>query len=878
MLPPGFTPQSTKRYFLLERDAEGTTPTEKQIVSLLQRRGAMIESKLIVATDSVTATVRRTLKALGERGIVHGEPTLAPPQLKSQTVQSAQLAISPDEIEQIMSHLGKESKRANVLEVLLAQPERFIMLDVLLDAAGCKKSVVQALAENGDVLIHPETQFVKSALSYEDIHAVDMPKKWRDALNLLFQDGEPITRPRYDFPDKLYSVLNPLEDAEHIHTWTQPEWVELRLRDEDARQEIVNLRGGTAYLAILHLLSDSQGWLDAESIYTRTGTTVQHLEALHEDGLVALGESEIWRDSLAKRNFNPDIPPLLTPGQQDAWEPIQAHIGGQDRGEAPHTNAFLIHGVTGSGKTEIYMRAVEQVLSLGRQAIVLVPEIALTAQMVQRFARRFPGKIALIHSSLSHGERYDTWRRIRAGQVEVVLGARSALFAPLPDVGLIVLDEEHDDSYKQSPPVNPPYYHARETAIEYMRRNHGTVILGSATPDVVSYYHALRENIRLLRLPDRVLAHREHMVQQTRELHIQEPHYETLAGLEAAVLPLPEVRVVDMRHELRVGHISVFSRALIAEVHTVLAKGQQALLFLNRRGMSTYVFCSDCGYIAKCPRCDTPLTYHTAGEKLTCHHCGHQEDNPTRCPACASRRIKYFGRGTEQIEKVLREEFPEARVLRWDRDTAAKHDAHTAIFEAFAAHQADVLVGTQMITKGLDLPLVTLVGIISADTALGLPDYRTGENTFQILTQVAGRAGRSPLGGRVILQTYQPHHYAIRAAAAHDYETFYEREIEYRRSLHYPPFVRLVRLLFRDRIAHRAMQEAERVAALVDERIKTGKFTASERIGPVPCFFKKIDNQYRYQILVRTQNPTTLLEDIDIGYQCALDIDPLDIL
>jgi primosomal protein N' (replication factor Y) (superfamily II helicase) len=610
-------------------------------------------------------------------------------------------------------------------------------------------------------------------------------------------------------------------------------------------EEIVRTWRSPIYDDLLNCLIDAGGALDAQALYTQSGAKLTHLNKLQDAGIVLLGESEIWRDSLANRNTIPSTPHRLTAAQSSAWEAIHASLEGNG-------GAFLLHGVTGSGKTELYLRAVERTLAHGRGAIILVPEIALTTQMVARFMSRFPGQVALIHSTLSTGERYDTWRRARDGQISVMIGARSALFAPLPDVGLVVLDEEHDDSYKQSPPIGQPYYHARDAALEMMRLNHGTLLLGSATPDVITVHRSEAGAFPLLSLPERVATE--------------------------GTPTLPPVQIVDMRQELRAGHTAIFSRPLMSALAQTLAKNQQAILFLNRRGTASYVFCRDCGYIAKCPHCDTPLTYHRNNEILTCHHCGHHTPNLQRCPECGSRRIKYFNGGTELIEKMLAAEFPEARIQRWDRDTASHHEDHERIYHAFASGEANVLVGTQMITKGLDLPNVTLVGIVAADVGLGLPDYRTCENTFQLLTQVAGRAGRGMHGGQVILQTYQPDHYAIQAAALHDYEGFYAKEIGYRRELLWPPFTRLARILFRHTAEPKVAEEAKRIAKMLRDHIESEDHTATNLIGPVPCFYTRLDKFYRWHILVRGPNPAALLHGLDLGDLATLDIDPVDIL
>lgn len=804
MLPPGLAPKGDTLYRLLDHSADGTTPTEKHILSLLKRRGSLRSGQI---ERAITYKGWRTaMKKLIEQGSIEEQPIFTASRIQPKIIRTVRLNIPPQKVDSFATRLGRESKRANVLEVLWVNLQREMSIDALLDAAGCKRPVLKTL---------------------EDEHCIAIDKKAKT--------------------------------------------VRLLLTDKAVYEKILELRNAHIELSVLKFLAKNGRDVEVSAVYEKTGANLNHLTRLQDDDLILLGESEVWRDAVADKNFSPEFPPKLTPEQRSIWKSIESHI------QKPEGSVFLIHGVTGSGKTEIYMQAVQKVLAQGRQAILLVPEIALTAQMIKRFLSRFPGQIGLVHSQLSMGERYDTWRRARNGELPIIIGARSALFTTLPDVGLIVLDEEHDDSYKQSPPIDPPYYHARTVAVEYMRRSGGTVILGSATPDSISYYKTQQGDYQLLELPKRVLAHREKLTQQAKQLHL-EAHFQPIRGTDAASLPLPPVDVVDMRQELRGGNTSVFSRRLREDLHHVLEVGQQAILFLNRRGTATYVFCRDCGYIAKCPNCDTPLTYHGIYEQLRCHYCGVVAPNPTVCPACKSRRIKYFGQGTEQIERILKEEFPTARVQRWDQDTASKKGDHQRILEDFMAHRTNVLVGTQMIAKGLDLPLVTLVGIISGDTALGLPDYRANERTFQLLTQVSGRAGRGPMGGHVILQTYQPEHYAIQAAAEHDFKRFYAREIEYRNVLRWPPFVRLARVLVQHRIPEEARAEAEAVANRLKERIESLGLTATELVGPVPCFFGKLDNLFRWHVLVRTLNPVALFDQFDLSTACMLDIDPVDIL
>jgi primosomal protein N' (replication factor Y) len=580
-----------------------------------------------------------------------------------------------------------------------------------------------------------------------------------------------------------------------------------------------------------------------------------------------LGEAEVWRDPLEQAEFVPRQPPRLTPDQRAAWGVIDAHLAPQG-----DPRPILLHGVTGSGKTELYLQAMQATLERGRQALLLVPEIALTPQTVRRVLARFPGRVGLVHSQLSDGERYDTWRRARLGQLDIVIGPRSALFTPLPDIGLIVLDESHDESYKEE--GRAPRYHARTTAMAYADILGATCLFGSATPDLVTRYQAEQGQLRYLSLPQRILGHRQRIERQASRLGVASQYQP--AGDEVETIALPPVRIVDMRQELKAGNLSLFSRPLQEKLGQVLSAGQQAILFLNRRGASTFVFCRDCGWAAHCPRCDRPLAHHPGQDLLRCHHCGYQRRSPAECPECGSSRVRHFGAGTQRVEQDLAALFPGAQTLRWDSDTTRQAGAHEVILAHFQARRAQVLIGTQMVAKGLDLPLVTLVGVISADTALYLPDFRASERTFQLLTQVAGRAGRGLLGGQVVLQTYQPDHYAIQAASTHDYATFYQQELAQRKALAYPPFMRLARLLYRHTSAEWAEAEAERLAAILRDRL-TSVGLADYLIGPVPCFFERLRGDYRWQLVVRAPNPAEHLPpDLPEGW--TLDIDPVSLL
>ncbi|HEX6306220.1 MAG TPA: primosomal protein N', partial [Anaerolineales bacterium] len=577
---------------------------------------------------------------------------------------------------------------------------------------------------------------------------------------------------------------------------------QLAVSPETARAELPDLgsKGSQALerrQAMLRFLMSEPGQVNVSWIYAESGGNLQDLRNLAERGLVTLGESEIWRDPLEDMEFVPTEPPELTEDQESVWKDIQA--GFQKLRSGTPVAPFLLHGVTGSGKTEIYLHAVAATLKQGKQAIVLVPEIALTPQTVKRFLSRFPGQVGLMHSGLSAGERYDTWRRARQGELAVIVGPRSALFTPFPNPGLIVVDESHDDSYYQGEGL--PYYHARKAAVAYARLAGAICLLGSATPDIVSRYYSVRGDWNYVHLPGRILAHREAIQAQMKRIAGERPIYgdgnRSSGGpvsryrpleKQAEMIDLPPVKIVDMRRELKSGNRSIFSGAMQASLTRVLENDQQAILFLNRRGTATYVFCRDCGHSLRCPRCEIPLTFHFPRAELVCHHCGYKRNLPKTCPECGSTHIRQYGTGTERVEDEVQARFPGVRTLRWDYETTRKKGAHNLIMEHFAAHRADILVGTQMLAKGLDLPLVTLVGVILADVGLNLPDYRASERTFQVLTQVAGRAGRSPLGGEVILQTFDPHHYVVQAAAQHDYAAFYRQELEYRRELAYPPY------------------------------------------------------------------------------------------
>ena len=567
-------------------------------------------------------------------------------------------------------------------------------------------------------------------------------------------------------------------------------------------------------------------------------------DALAGKGLVTFEQIEVKREPIAYQNIAPTSPLNLTPDQQSAFNAVKEALGKNQPG------VFLLQGVTASGKTEIYLQALAEAVRRGKKGIVLVPEIALTPQTIERFAARFPGKVAVLHSRLTPGEQFDEWRRIRSGAVDVAIGPRSALFAPQPDLGLIVVDEEHEWTYKQDD--KSPRYHARDVAIRLAELTSAVVVMGSATPDTVSYYHTQRGDYELLHLPERVVP-----------------------TVGAA---LPGVEVVDLREELKAGNRSIFSRSLTEAINQALANSEQVILFLNRRGGATFVQCRHCGFVLRCRRCEIPMTYHPNEDRLVCHQCNYRTPAPVFCPRCGSRQIKYLGIGTQKVEQEARVAFPGARLLRWDSDVTRSRQSHQRILNQFRAHEADILIGTQMVAKGLDLPQVTLVGVITADTSLNLPDFRSGERTFQLLSQVAGRAGRGPLGGQVIVQTFAPEHYAIQAAAEHDYAAFYEKEIHFRRGLRNPPFSRLALLTYSHTNEFRCQREAERMKQqLVSERDAKG-IDDIDFIGPAPAFIHRLRGRFRWQIILRGVELSAFLQPVRFPQGWTVDIDPASLL
>jgi primosomal protein N' (replication factor Y) len=616
-------------------------------------------------------------------------------------------------------------------------------------------------------------------------------------------------------------------------------------------------------MAALEFLAEQAIPVNVSWVYAASGASSADLNRLAELNMVRLGETEIWRDPLEKLKPVLTQPPVFTSDQERVWQQVAPQFSDQQR-RVPN----LLVGVTGSGKTEIYLRAAAEALAAGKGVIILVPEIALTPQTVKRFFARFPGQVGLVHSKLSPGERYDTWRRIRAGLLPIVVGARSALFSPLPDPGLIIIDEAHDPSYRQED--TQPHYHAVQTAITLAGMTSSCILLGSATPGVETLYQFEKQRWNVVRLPNRVLT-------------AAEPPDNTKPA-QPVVGELPAVEVVDMRQELSAGNRSAISRVLHEELAAVLQRGEQAILFLNRRGSASYVFCRDCGYVLRCPRCETQLTYHSDESALICHTCNYRRALPEKCPSCGGTNIRHFGMGTESLESMVLKDFPGARVLRWDADTTQVKGAHDLILDHFISHRADILIGTQMLAKGLDLPLVTLVGVVLADVSLNLPDFRAAERTYQLLTQVAGRAGRSSRGGRVILQTFQPDHYAIKAAAAYDAQGFYQAELKWRQTIGYPPFSRLLKIEFRHTDALTVQKAALAAGEQLSAAIAEQRYRNTSLIGPVPCFYHKRAGVYRWQLIIRSADPRKLLDAHPLtswqpaGLSVDYNLDPINLL
>lgn len=580
--------------------------------------------------------------------------------------------------------------------------------------------------------------------------------------------------------------------------------------------------------------------------------SIGSLRSLETKGLAELYREEAFREPEFTYPEELRLDLKLTAEQAVALDEINTALTGTPR-------VFLLQGVTGSGKTEVYLRAIAETLKKGRSGLVLVPEIALTPQTAARFRTWFGDRVAVVHSGLGLGERYDQWRGIHEGRFDVVVGARSAVWAPLRDIGLIVVDEEHEPSYKQD---RSPRYHARDVAMERARLAGATVILGSATPSMESRYRADKGAYRLLRLTSRI---------ENR--------------------PMPEVEIVDMKTAEREGDSGYLSRTLAAGLRAALDQGDKAILFLNRRGFANFIICRDCGNVIQCERCNVSLTYHSAGKVMVCHHCGFTAPAPDKCPECGGSAIGFFGAGTERIEQEIRAMFPDTPVTRMDSDTTTGKDAHSRKLTGFKSQRGGILLGTQMIAKGLDFPDVTLVGIVNADTALNIPDFRAGERTFQLMMQVAGRAGRGARPGKVIVQTYNPDNYAVQAMKVGDFDSFYETEITLRDALDYPPFCELINIGFTSTDEERVAETAERAAEILRRARDAGELPGiKELLGPAPAPLSKVKHKFRWHMVLKTDGSAPVRDFLRRNYgkmsaskpadkdAMVYDVDPMSLL
>lgn len=655
--------------------------------------------------------------------------------------------------------------------------------------------------------------------------------------------------------------LNLLEDVGIIETTIdirntinkkKIRWLKLKFLDKGLKEtlEIVGNRAKKQREIIKYLFENRE--IEVNRLLKKLNTSLSVVRALEEKDLVEIFYREIHRDPI-KREIARYDKHTLSNRQKDIFKQII---------DNNFNNKFLIHGVTGSGKTEIYLQLVEEMLKDNKDSIILVPEISLTPQTINRFVGRFGDNVAILHSRLSPGERFDQWRKIKEGRVKIAVGARSAVFAPFANLGLIVIDEEHESTYKSS---QNPKYETVELASKRTDIEGGLLVLGTATPSIESYNKAINGEFKLLELSDRI---------NKKEM--------------------PEVKLVDMREELKDGNLSIFSRALYRKIAKTLEQGNQVILFLNRRGFSTFVSCRQCGYVARCSHCDISMTYYRNINRLRCHYCGYTSDSPRTCPQCKSKYIKHFGIGTEQVEKISKENFPQARIARMDRDTTSGKNTYEKILTRMNDGEIDILIGTQMIAKGLDFKDVTLVGIIAADTTINLPDYKSPERAFQLITQVSGRAGRGRDQGRVVLQTYNPKHYSILFGKNQDYKGFYNTEIALRREFLYPPFVKLINILIYGEDKFKVGNLSKKVYNIIGRfiyNIYKDKYQ-DYIIGPYPAPLEKIKDNYRYQILIKCkdeefENIKNLIYKVCIlnkykldvkNLKISIDINPISIL
>ncbi|WP_407644969.1 primosomal protein N' [Clostridium polyendosporum] len=580
------------------------------------------------------------------------------------------------------------------------------------------------------------------------------------------------------------------------------------------------------FINVINIVKENDGIYTKSELNEKFNVSLYSLNKLLDNGFLKLEEQKIDRSN--QKEYVEYSKKILNTEQQNAVDTILTSTATQ----------FLLKGVTGSGKTEVYMNLVNEMLRENKTSLVLVPEISLTPQMIERFKGRFGKNVAIFHSKLSDGERFDEWYRIKHGEVKLVIGVRSAIFLPFHNLGLIIIDEEHESTYKSD---QNPKYHTREIAELKSRLTGCKVVYGSATPSIESYYRALKDEIKLVSLNSRV---------------------------DNAVLP--KMNIIDMREELKENNKSIFSGKLHKEIQERLDRREQVIIFLNRRGYSTFVSCRKCGYVFKCEHCDISMTYHTNGY-LVCHYCGSAKKQVNLCPKCGSKYVKYFGAGTEKVEVALKQSFPKARILRMDVDTTRKKNSHEEIYNKFKNGEADILVGTQMISKGLDFPNVTLVGVITADISLNLPDFRSAERTFQIVTQVAGRAGRGNKEGEVIVQTYSPEHYSLRYSSIYDYDGFFKEELNIRKIMNYPPFSKIMIINLSSQKQDLLIKFSTILGDKVKERLMNENHI--DVLGPCPSIIQKINEMFRWQIIIKGEFDYNIANNIkEIVYDQLKDV------
>ena len=675
------------------------------------------------------------------------------------------------------------------------------MLPAMLKSNYEKRFVLVNPKENEDVF--REIFHYENTLLYTD----DLPQEQLKRLMKLKKEGVVV-------------METVVKDRARVKT---EDWIRLNYVMQEYEEFIPTLSArAKKKISLLKTLASMERMeIQKKSFLEDTDFTTADLKFAVEHKWITIVQKEVSRDPYKGRFFKKSLPFQLNEGQQLAFDRVK------EESIDPHNSkVYLLEGVTGSGKTEVYLQWISEVIAKGQSAMMLVPEIALTPQMVERFKSRFGDRVAVLHSGLSTGEKFDEWRKIKNKEADIVVGARSSIFAPLENIGIIILDEEHETSYKQD---ESPRYHARDIAIWRGEFHHCPVVLGSATPSLESRARAQKGVYTLLKLTKR-----------------------------AKEQILPEVHLIDMRNEF-IHQKGSFSQTLLKAIENRLEKKEQTVLLLNRRGYSSFVLCRDCGYVLECPNCDISLTLHMDTKTMKCHYCGHEERIPTFCPKCQSRQIRYFGTGTQKVQEELQEVFPDARIVRMDVDTTRRKGQHEAILKQFENQEADILIGTQMIAKGLDYPNVTLVGVINADTALNIPDFRSSEKTFQLLTQVSGRAGRGEKPGEVFIQTYNPTHYAIQLAQGHHYERFFETEMRMRHRANYPPYFFTTMITFSSEEEGVALKKAIEVHKSLMANVSPKAVV----LGPTAKSIARMNNRYYFQIIVKYKNEPQLQEFLE---------------